>query len=119
MASFAREAEIICVDEHGRQRAKIRIVQNDSKSPSIRLLSLSEATEFGEEQVQILEGCGYDFELHANDGNLSVQPSGLVRPNAIRSTLGRIETGIETGLLQITLGSTVTGSVIARAAVEM
>ncbi len=97
MASFVREAEVSCVDEQGRLAAKIRIVQSDVKPPSIRLLTMAEATEFGEEQVQLLEGSGYDFELLAHGGYLCVQPSGLVKTNSIRTTLGRIETGIETG----------------------
>ena len=119
MASFVREAEVSCVDEQGRLAAKIRIVQSDVKPPSIRLLTMAEATEFGEEQVQLLEGSGYDFELLAHGGYLCVQPSGLVKTNSIRTTLGRIETGIETGLLQITLGTTATGRAVARGAIEI
>ncbi len=119
MASFAREAEILCMDAQGRAAARIRIVQSDTKKPTIRLLTVAEALEFGEEQVQLLEGCGYDFELLAHGGHLCVQPSGLVKPNSIRPALGRIETGMETGLLQITLGATATGPSFARGAVEI
>lgn len=118
MASLAREAEIACVDQHGRVAAKIRIVQSDGKQPTIRLLTAEEAKEFGEEQVQLFEGCNYDFELLAHSG-LFVQPSGLVKPNAIRPNLGRIETGIETGLLQVKLGATPTGEEVARGFVEI
>ena len=119
MASFAREAEVACLDEQGRFAAKIRIVQSDAKPPTIRILTVAEAREFGEEQVQLLEGCGYDFELITHSGQLCVQPSGLVKPNSIRPALGRIETGIETGLLQVMLGATADGQVVARGAIEI
>ena len=119
MASFSREAEVACVDEQGGFVARIRIVQGDMKPPTIRILTLAEAREFGEEQVQLLEGCGYDFELLAHRGQLCVQPSGLVKPNSILPAVGRIETGIETGLLQVTLGTTATGQVVARGAIEI
>jgi predicted component of viral defense system (DUF524 family) len=120
MACLVREAAISCVDEQGRPAAKIRIVQSDAKPPAIQLLTRAEALEFGEEPVQLLEGRGYDFELLAQSSNrLCVQPSGLVKTNSIRPAIGRIETGIETGLLQITLGLTPTGPVIARGAVEI
>lgn len=119
MASFAREAEIACFDGQGRVAAKIRIVQSDGRPPTMRLLTAEEAMEFGEEQVQLLEGCSYDFELLAHRDLFYVQPSGLVKPNSIRPDLGRIETGIETGLLQITLGTTPGGQPLARCAVEI
>jgi predicted component of viral defense system (DUF524 family) len=119
MACFVREAVVLCHDEQGRVAAKMRIVQGDTKSPSIQLLTAAEAREFGEEQVQLLEGRGYDFELLAPNSRLCVQPNGLVKTNSIRSGLGRIETGIETGVLQITLGATPTGPVMARGTVEI
>ena len=119
MACLVREADVSCVDEQGRSVAKIRIVQGDGKAPSIQLLTAAEALEVGEEQVQLIEGRNYDFELLSANTQLCVQPSGLVRTNAIHPRLGRIETGIETGLLQITLGSTPDGPVIARGAVEI
>jgi hypothetical protein len=83
------------------------------------VLSPAEAIEFGEEQVQLIEGRGYDFELHAKHGGLRVQRNGLVKPNSIQPSIGRIETGIETGLLQITLGATPDGPMIARGAIEI
>ncbi|WP_414661075.1 DUF2357 domain-containing protein [Horticoccus sp. 23ND18S-11] len=119
MANFAREAEVACFDEQGRLAAKVRIVQSDAKPPTIRILRAAEATEFGEEQVQLLEGWCYDFELLAHCGQLCVQPSGLVKPNSIRPAVGRIETGAETGLLQITLGTTATGQTVARGSIEI
>jgi hypothetical protein len=119
MACFVQEAVVACLDGQGRPAATIRVVQGDAKSPSIQLLTPAEAREFGEEPVQLFEGRSYDYELLAPNSRLCVQQNGLIKPNAIRPGLGRIEPGIETGVLQINLGFTPTGPVVARGAVEI
>ncbi|MFO1042927.1 MAG: DUF2357 domain-containing protein [Planctomycetaceae bacterium] len=118
MSHLIREVSIPCVDRDGRTLAFIKVVDSGI-SPSILILGEEEANQCGEEAIQLLEGYRYDFELTGNRENLEVQPSGLVKPNAIRNTLGRIETGIETGLLQITIEDKRTRMPIAIASLEI
>lgn len=118
MSHLTREAAIPCVDRYGRKLAFIKVVDSGI-NPSILILSDEEANQSGEEAIQLLEGYRYDFELMENRENLQVQSSGLVKPNAIRNTLGRIETGVETGLLQIILEDKRTREQIAIASLEI
>jgi hypothetical protein len=94
-------------------------VQADRKSDSIRILSAEEARQHGEESVQLLEGRTYDFELLNTRGELRLQANGVVKPSSIRPTIGRIDTGVETGLLHLVLEDANTNAPVARGAVEV
>ncbi|MEI8040971.1 MAG: DUF2357 domain-containing protein [Verrucomicrobiota bacterium] len=119
MCGLAREATVPCRDVEGRLAGVLRLVQADRKSDSIRILSAEEARQHGEESVQLLEGRSYDFELLNARGKLRLQANGVVKPSSIRPTIGRIDTGVETGLLHLVLEDAQTNAPVARGAVEV
>jgi len=81
----------------GRKCGVLRLVQADTKSDSIRVLTAAEAKEYGEEVVQLLEGRVYDFEVFDTVGNLRIRLSRVAKPNSIKPNLGRIETVLRLG----------------------
>jgi hypothetical protein len=91
----------------------------DQNSAGIRTLTRQEAKEHGEEEVQLLEGSIYDFELTTARPNVRVQASGITKPNSIRPEIGRIETGLETGLIFLILEDSLSCTTVARASVEV
>lgn len=118
-SALTREALVPCRDVAGRLAGLVRLVQADKKSDSIRILTSEEARQHGEEGIQLLENRSYDFELLNARGSLRVQASRVVKPSSIRPTIGRIDTGIETGLLQLVLEDTEGNAPVARGAVEV
>jgi hypothetical protein len=119
MSTTTRETFVRCLDEQGRACGVLRLVQADKKPDSIRILSLQDARENGEEEIQLREGHSYDFELLQARGNLRVQASRMVKPSSIRPEIGRIETGVETGLLPLVLEDSQSGFPVGRCAVEV
>jgi predicted component of viral defense system (DUF524 family) len=119
MSGLAREAIVPFRDLEGRLVGELRLVQADKKADSIRILAQGEAWQHGEETIQLLEGHSYDFELLNAREKLCVQPSRIVKPSLIRPTIGRIDTGVETGLLQLILEDVQSKVPAARGAVEI
>ncbi len=119
MTGLTREALVPCRDFEGRLAGVLRLVQADRKSDSIRILAAEEARRHGEEVIQLLEGRSYDFELLNPRGKLRVQANGVVKPSSIRPTIGRIDTGVETGLLQLVLEDAQSNDPVARGSVEV
>jgi hypothetical protein len=119
MCGLTREAMVRCLDFEGRLAGVLRLVQADRKSDSIRILTPEEARQHGEEGIQLLEGRSYDFELLNTRGKLRVQANRVVKPSSIRPTIGRIDTGVETGLLQLVLEDAESHVPVARGAVEV
>jgi predicted component of viral defense system (DUF524 family) len=116
---LGREALVPCLSAEGRTIGILRIVQADTKADSIRVLSREDAREHGEETVQLLEGHSYDFELAQACDAVRVQANKTVRPNAIQPRIGRVETGVETGLMYLTLEDSLTQRTVARGSVEV
>lgn len=119
MKGLTREALVPCRDFEGRLVGILRLVQADRKGDSIRILTPQEAREHGEESIQLFEGRSYDFELLNTGGKLRVQANRVVKPSSIRPTIGRIDTGVETGLMQLVLEDTRSNVQAARGAVEV
>ena len=119
MPTLRKEVRIDCLDDQGRVAGVIRVVQMNRDSASIRTLTRQEAKEHGEEEVQLLEGSIYDFELSTTRPNFRVQANGIVKPSSIRPEIGRIETGLETGLVFLVLEDSLSGTTVARASVEV
>jgi predicted component of viral defense system (DUF524 family) len=119
MPTLCKEVRIDCFDDQGRVVGVIRVVQMDRDSASIRTLTRQEAKEHGEEEVQLLEGSLYDFELITTRPNVRVQANGIVKPSSIRPEIGRLETGLETGLVFVVLEDSHSGNTVARASVEV
>jgi len=119
MSGLTREVRVLCRDIEGRLAGVLHLVQADKRSDSIRILTPEEEREHGEEGIQLLEGRSYDFELLDARPNLRVQPNRVVKPSSIRPTIGRIDTGVETGLLQLVLEDSHNGAPIAGGAVEI
>ena len=119
MTGLTREVLLPCRDSEGRLAGVLRLVQADKKSNSIRVLAPEEARQHGEEGIQLLEGRSYDFELLNARGDLRVQANRVVKPSSIRPTIGRIDTGGETGLLQLVLEDIQSNMPAARGAVEV
>ena len=119
MSDQTREALVRCLDFEGRLAGVLRLVQADRKDNSIRILTSEEARQHGEEVIQLLEGHSYDFELLNARDNLRVQSSRVVKPSSIRPTIGRIDTGVETGMLQLVLEDAQSKLPMARGAVEV
>ncbi len=119
MCVLTREAMVRCLDFEGRLAGVLRLVQADRKGESIRILTPNEAREHGEEAVQLLEGRSYDFELLNARGKLCIQATRVVKPSLIRPAIGRIDTGVETGMLQLVLEDLDTSIPMARGSVEV
>jgi hypothetical protein len=119
MCGLTREAMVRCLDLENRVAGVLHLVQADSQSESIRILAPEEARQSGEEGIQLLEGRNYDFELLHARGKLRVQANRVVKPSSIRPTIGRIETGLETGLLQVVLEDAQGNVPVARGLVEV
>ncbi len=117
--SLTREVLVPCLDFRGRVAGMLRLVQADKKRASIRTVSEEESRRHGEEGIQLLENHGYDFELLNASDELRVRGDRVVKPSAIRPTMGRIDTGVETGLLHLVLEEVRTGEQVARGAVEI
>jgi predicted component of viral defense system (DUF524 family) len=119
MATLRKEVRIDCLDDRGRVAGVIRLVQLKSDSATIRTLTRQEAKEHGEEEIQLLEGSIYDFELITERPNVRVQGSDIAKPSSIRPEIGRIETGLDTGLVFLVLEDSISGGVVARASIEV
>ena len=119
MSDLTREAMVRCLDIEGRLAGVVRLVQADRKSDSIRILTREEARQHGEESIQLLEAHSYDFELLNPRANVRVQSSRIVKPSSIRPTIGRIDTGVETGMLQLVLEDAQSNHAVARGSVEV
>src|SRR5260370_8459001 len=119
MCGVTREALVPCRDFEGRLAGVLRLVQADRKSDSVRILAPEEARQHGEEGIQLLEGRSYDFELLNAREKLRVQANRVVKPSSIRPTIGRIDTGVETGLLQVVLEDAQSNVTVALGAVEV
>jgi hypothetical protein len=119
MTGMTREALVSCWDIEGRHAGVLHLVQADRKSEGIRILAPAEARQHGEEAIQLLEGRSYDFELLNARGQFRVQANRVVKPSSIRPTIGRIDTGVETGLLQLVLEDVQSNVPVARGAVEV
>ena len=119
MSGLTREALVPCRNIEGRLVGVLRLVQADRKSDSIRVVAPEEARQHGEEGVQLFESRSYDFELLNARGSLRVQANRVVKPSSIRPTIGRIDTGVETGLLQLVLEDAQSNASVARGAVEV
>jgi predicted component of viral defense system (DUF524 family) len=94
------ETEVAFRTKEGVELGQLRLV--DRGGASIRLLTPSESVERAEEQVQLLESRVYDFELKSPAG-LHLEETSVVQPNRTNRDLGRIEPGLNTGLLTLTL----------------
>lgn len=116
---LSREARVPCRDLDGQIVGVLRLVQADKKSDSIVILTPEEARQHGEESIQLFEGRSYDFELEDARGNFRVQANRAVKPSTIRPTIGRIDTGVETGLLQLVLENAQGNVPVAHGAVEV
>jgi hypothetical protein len=119
MSDLTREAMVRCLDFEGRLAGVLHLVQADRKDDSIRILTPEEARQHGEESIQLLEAHSYDFELLNARGHLRVQSSRVVKPSSIRPTIGRIDTGVETGMLQLVLEDAKSNVAAARGTVEI
>jgi len=119
MCGLTREALVPCRSFDGRLAGVLRLVQADRKSDSIRILAPEEARQHGEECIQLLEGRSYDFELLNAGEKFRVQANRVVKPSSIRPTIGRIDTGVETGLLHLVLEDAQDNVPVARGAVEV
>lgn len=106
MVQVLDSAEILMRSRNGQAIGTLRIV---ARSPnSLFLLSEEEASERGEESVQLVEGRSYEYSVEAVTGTyLRVQESQAVQPSRIFPGTGRIEPGLATGLLPIVIESNV------------
>ncbi len=113
------EVSVPCLDPAGRLCGLVFLVPARRRPDGIRVLALDEARRYGEERVQLLEGQTYDFELRGANADLRLRADRVVRPSAIRPSLGQIDTGCESGLLPLILEDGRTGKAVARGAVEI
>ncbi len=119
MCTLTREVLVPCLDSDGRLAGVLRLVQADRKNDGIRILAREEARQYGEECIQLHENHSYDFELLNARGKLRVQANRVVKPSSIRPTIGRIDTGVETGLLHLVLEDAQSSVPVAQGAVEV
>lgn len=78
------------------------IAEQDIQNESLIELTPEESQLFGEEPVQLLEGCSYEY--YFQDSSYSIAPvSRIVKPGTKHKYHGRIETGIYVGRLALTI----------------
>jgi len=75
----------------------------DRAGRSILVLTPDEAELRQEAAVQLLEGRIYDYELRDAPADLELLASEVVQPNLARPRLGRLETGLHTGMVALVL----------------
>lgn len=109
------EFEIAITTPTGNQLGRLWL--RDRGGNSIVVLRAEEAEEVQEQPVQLLEGRSYDYELRGVSANVMLRANELVQPNLARPSVGRIETGLQTGMLPIVLVSD--GEEVARCTVEV
>ena len=74
-------------------------IYSTTKSNSLFLLSEQEAKEFNEAKYQLLEGNTYEYSC--DDGYCLEELDSIVRKSKIMDRIGKINTGLYTGLLKI------------------
>ncbi|MEP6872696.1 MAG: DUF2357 domain-containing protein, partial [Anaerolineaceae bacterium] len=80
-----------------------RLWLGDRTGASILVLSDEEASGAQEEKTQLLEGRIYDYELRGAPSGLAIRADEVVQPNLARPHVGRMETGLQTGMLAFAL----------------
>lgn len=114
MAQPSESADLLLRGTTGQVFGTVRIVARSAMS--LFLLSQEEASERGEEPVQLVEGRSYEYSLDAvSDANLRVQESQAVQPSRLVPGTGRIEPGLATGLLPIVISCSASDSPISLA----
>lgn len=113
------EAVLECLDDNGRTAGRLRIVQGDHGPESVRTISKADSKRSGEEGIQLLEGRVYDFVLEGPRSGVQVRESSVLKPNRISKSLGRIEPGLDTGVVVFHLEDSQTGKTVASGAVEV
>jgi predicted component of viral defense system (DUF524 family) len=109
------------VNARGVEVCSLRIVCETSHFvPPLVRLSESEAASFGEESVQLLEGCTYEFEFD-KPGFQIEQSNALIKKSNVGGgdgiSRGRISTGNRTGILTLRVNDGI--KTVASAAVEV
>jgi hypothetical protein len=122
MANSVPQIAVPLRTRDGKTLAHIRIAAppRNKGQPPIVELGESEARQWHEQPIQLLEGLSYDYELQLPfDGAQLrrglVRPSGLSTPDIER---GRIETGSHTGVLVLVLENS-SSQQVAAAALEV
>lgn len=98
----------------------IAAAPSEGVDPLVRLPRY-EAVEYGEHEVQLLEGCVYEYAVETEPGFAIDASNRLIKPALLgehRAQRGRIETGTFTGSLQLDLLDT-TGFAAGSASVEV
>lgn len=103
------------VDSRGAGTGSIRIKR---RTGELFLLDEVGARESGEEPVQILEGHSYEYQLHDIPSGSQLRASSILQPSKLVPRSGRIEPGLNTGLLPLVLENEA-GRELARTALEV
>ena len=97
------EYEFEILDPRGSPLARLWL--GDRAGGSILVLTPDEAELRQEAAVQLLEGRVYDYELRDAPVDLELRAGEVVQPNLARPKLGRIETGLHTGMVALVLAT--------------
>lgn len=95
------ELEIPLLGVSGQELARLWV--GDRGGDTIAVLTPAEAEEAQEAPIQLLEGRVYDYELRGAPAGVDLRADEIIQPNLARPRLGRIETGLQTGMLPIVL----------------
>lgn len=92
-----------CVAVYIKDKTCLEIIaEQDIQHESLIELTPEESHLFGEEPVQLLEGCSYEY--YFPDSSYSIAPvSRIVKPGTRHKAHGRIETGSYVGRLALTI----------------
>ena len=97
------EAVLVFRDANQRCLTKARIVTTRQSKNSLDILSESDALEFGEQQIQLLEGESYQYEVLDPDWVIEEIPNvcSKFRVGADDRDRGTITPGLNTGILRL------------------
>lgn len=98
-------ASLAFQDEDGRWLTELRIAARETDIDAIRVLTVSEAIEYGEEAIQLVEGCAYQYEVDGGEFELEQIP-GIVQRfmvGAVDHDRGTLTPGLYVGSLQLHL----------------
>lgn len=95
------ELELSFTDASGEELARLWL--GDRFGTSIVVLTEAEAEEAQEAPIQLQEGRIYDYELRGAEAGVELRGNEMIQPNLARPHLGRLETGLHTGMCPLVL----------------
>ncbi len=110
--------EVVSLPFVASQGVPVGLIRIQRRVGGLFILDEVQARDSGEERVQIVEGYSYEYQLENIPDGGRLRASSILQPSRLAPGTGRIEPGLNTGLLPLVLENE-TGGEIARTALEV